>query len=419
MSRRSSIFRQKALDRLSSPEQLDQVIEVTAYRWWIALIALLSISVTALAWAYRGTIATTVGGTGLIVRQGRVLSVPVRSSGIVLSLDVRTGDHVSTGQAVATVAQESLFAELQAARQSLDEKRRQYESETVRHQEEIDLAMEALRSERENIGRAIKDFEDEAVLAQEQIPIVDTLFSKGLVTEQSTIAARREHARIKRSIADLHARIAQIDAEEFAQRSQIERTESDDALEIARLERTVEIMASNLSMAQTVTSPHSGQVLEIKVDRGAAVENGTPILTIQPDRDNLEALIYLSSREAKDIQVGMEVQLSPSHVRREEYGYIVGKVTFVADYPTTDVALMRNFQNEKLVATLLSGEPVTEARVELQTDPSTPSGFHWSSSSGPAAAISSGTFCDALVVVRRQAPITLLVPYLKNVVGLQ
>jgi len=36
---RPSIFRQAALDRLSSPEQLDRLMQVTLPTGWIALVA--------------------------------------------------------------------------------------------------------------------------------------------------------------------------------------------------------------------------------------------------------------------------------------------------------------------------------------------------------------------------------------------
>lgn len=420
MSRkRSNIFRKTALDHLSSPERLDQVVEVTGYGSWAALIALLGISCVALIWAFKGTVATTASGTGLIVRQGRVLVVPARSSGIVLSLELSAGDHVKVGQHVATVAQEKLFADLQSARQALAERRQEQSNNADLRREETELALQAQRVERDNIRRAIKDFKAEAALASDRIPVMDELFSKGLVTEQNTIEIRQEHARILRSISDLSAEATRIDAEGFALRSQLNRSLSEDALELADLERTITTMASDLSLAQTVVSPHRGRVLELQVDRGAAVSAGTPILTLQPEGDQLEALIYLPARDAKDVREGMEVQLSPTHIRREEFGFIVGRVVYVAEHPATDAALMRNFQNAKLVTALLSDGPVIEARVELMADHSTPTGFQWSSSSGPDAALSSGTFCDAFVVVRRQAPVTLFVPYLKSLAGLR
>ena len=45
-----------------------------------------------------------------------------------------------------------------------------------------------------------------------------------------------------------------------------------------------------------------------------------------------------------------------------------GKVVFVAEYPATAAAVMRNIQNEQLVQTLTGQGPVTEVRVALERD---------------------------------------------------
>src|SRR5207248_816160 len=109
----------------------------------------------------------------------------------------------------------------------------------------------------------------------------------------------------------------------------------------------------------------------------------------------------------------MRVQISPSTVRREEYGFMRGRVVYVSDYPATSAALMRNFQNEALVTALTSQGPVTEVRVEMATNSKTPSGFEWSSPQGPPSIITSGSLCSAEIVTREQRPIALLFPSLK------
>lgn len=45
----STIFRQSSLDRLSSPEQLDQLIRITSRRSWIALVAMVAVVLSAAA----------------------------------------------------------------------------------------------------------------------------------------------------------------------------------------------------------------------------------------------------------------------------------------------------------------------------------------------------------------------------------
>ncbi|MFL6291034.1 MAG: NHLP bacteriocin system secretion protein, partial [Thermoanaerobaculia bacterium] len=59
------IFRKVALERLSSPEQLDQLMQVTSPRGWLALGAFGTLLNTALGWAELGTIPTDATGEGI------------------------------------------------------------------------------------------------------------------------------------------------------------------------------------------------------------------------------------------------------------------------------------------------------------------------------------------------------------------
>ena len=114
----------------------------------------------------------------------------------------------------------------------------------------------------------------------------------------------------------------------------------------------------------------------------------------------------------------MPARISPSTVKREEFGYMWGKVVFVPDYPATVAAIMRNFQNEQLVQSLAGRGPVTEVRVALEPDATTVSGYRWSSPGGPPVKISAGTIAVAEIVTATRAPITLVVPILRQKLGL-
>ena len=60
------IFRQVALERLSSPEQLDQLIPITSSRGWLALAGLIAIIIAALVWSFVARLPTQVAGQGLL-----------------------------------------------------------------------------------------------------------------------------------------------------------------------------------------------------------------------------------------------------------------------------------------------------------------------------------------------------------------
>jgi HlyD family secretion protein len=248
--------------------------------------------------------------------------------------------------------------------------------------------------------------------------VAEQLLAKGLVTKQSTLAARQKLTTVQGQVETLKAQLKQYDAQEFSQQSAIQQAAAEMESRSLEMERNLASVEKELSMEETVVSPYGGEVIEVKVSPGGTVGQNTPILSIQPDLESLEVLIYLPSLQAKDAKIGMEVQISPSTVRREEFGYMRGSITYVASYPATPAALMRNFQNEALVTSLTSAGPVTELRVALERDPAAVSGFRWSSPNSPPVKISSGTLCDAEVVTQRQKPITLVIPLFKQKLGL-
>jgi pyruvate/2-oxoglutarate dehydrogenase complex dihydrolipoamide acyltransferase (E2) component len=97
----STIFRQSSLDRLSSPEQLDQLIRITSRRSWIALLALGAVVLSAVAWGLTGTVTTSVSEQGMFIRGGGLFAVETPSAGQVQSVSVGVGQQVNQGQTVA------------------------------------------------------------------------------------------------------------------------------------------------------------------------------------------------------------------------------------------------------------------------------------------------------------------------------
>ena len=55
-NKNESIFRQKSIDRISSPEQLHDYIKVSSPGAWLVLVAIIIFLVGALVWAVNGSI---------------------------------------------------------------------------------------------------------------------------------------------------------------------------------------------------------------------------------------------------------------------------------------------------------------------------------------------------------------------------
>ncbi len=97
------IFRQKALKRISSPDQLDKLVNVVPPRLWMALSALLLVATGVVIWSFVAKVPTTVSAIGYYLPEGglRKLAVPV--SGILTDISIADGQHLVAGEQVGTV----------------------------------------------------------------------------------------------------------------------------------------------------------------------------------------------------------------------------------------------------------------------------------------------------------------------------
>lgn len=277
-----SIFRQVALERLSSPDQLDQLMQVTDRRGWLALVALAALLLTATAWGVLGSISTKVMGEGLLIRSGGLRGVVSTYSGEVTEFHVAVGDVIQEGQVIAGLIQAG---------------------------------------------------------------------------------------------------------------------------------------PNEASQFRYVSSPHAGRVVEITLDEGRFVREGTRLLTLEQLDARLEAIVYIPLGEGKRVRPGMGVEIAPSTVRPEEYGFMLGIVRRVSPFPVTLDGMTRVLGAEDLARQFSQAGQPYEIAVDLLPDPNSYSGYRWSSP-GPDLSIESGTSCSAKIIVEQQRPISLVIPLVKRKLGI-
>jgi HlyD family secretion protein len=73
--------------------------------------------------------------------------------------------------------------------------------------------------------------------------------------------------------------------------------------------------------------------------------------------------------------------------------------------------------NADVVSSLMPSGAYIEVRAELEMDPATKSGYRWSSSRGPDMKITSGLTHATRVTIEGRAPITYLLPILRELTG--
>lgn len=73
---KKSIFRKKAMDRISSPEELDQYLTVTGPGVWFPLITVVILLIGALVWMTLGHVDVTMNVAVMAREDGIVCYIP-------------------------------------------------------------------------------------------------------------------------------------------------------------------------------------------------------------------------------------------------------------------------------------------------------------------------------------------------------
>lgn len=340
------LFRQAALDRLSSPDQIDRLVVVARPYDWSVLATLLALILIALAWGFFGSIATRVPGAGILINDGgQLFNATAAGDGTLIEMRVSPGDHVAKDQVLALISQDAIRHELANA---------------------------------------------EAILAER-------------IEEDAALRRRIEDARKTHN--------------EAAARDE-ERDLRDSRHELAEAERRRFDLRIELDQHSKVLSPTDGVVTEVKAAVGSRVTDSLPLVGIESGKPGLQLLLYVPPEHGKEIQSGMTVNIRPSTVKKEEYGTLLGKVAWVSDFPSTKLAMLATLQDDRLVQQFSAAGAPFALRIDLISDADGAGGYRWANGKGPPITLSSGTLADAEVVVRRQAPISLILPLFKKTVGL-
>ena len=167
----------------------------------------------------------------------------------------------------------------------------------------------------------------------------------------------------------------------------------------------------------SIRAPVSGRVTEVTAQVGAVLQPGESVLGIQTGDEGLDVLMFMTTVDGRRVEPGMRARVSPNTVRHVEYGYLTGVVESVSDFPASVDSMAAVLQNRELAESFAGrGTPYT-GRIVLTPDPTTASGFAWTSARGANVQVAAGTVARVEIEVERQAPITLVIPLIKEELG--
>ena len=411
-------FRTAALDKLTAPEQLDQIVKVTTPKAWIALIAIGVIIVIVTIWSVIGTIASRVNSTGIIITKGgQVIDASAPASGYLTRLHVTLGDYVTAGDVIGEIQ----LTEATERKTSAVEEVRQRQDELTRTQRQVSQERSVtdrnFRLSRKRLEDDLQVAENNIVTSKEKLEDYKQLFADQVVTRQALDNAQSNYDRAVQQRSQILNNLDNQEARELEQQANYTaRVQQAENLLVTGQRRLREIEAV-LEANSTVKAPISGQVTEIKVATGSLIGGGNPVVSVESGGDGLEVLAYIIASQGKTVKQDMDVLVDPSTVTKEEYGALKGKIRWVSEFPMTLEGVLATLQNRQLAQQFFVVGAPFEARIDLTPDEDSESGYAWTSKKGRTVSVSSGTQVIVEITTSRKAPITLVIPLLKKLLG--
>jgi HlyD family secretion protein len=415
----SKIYRQAAVERLNSPEHLNTAVSVTEPKGWLAVLLMAVIFCLILVWSITGSVYTRVSARGILIRSGGMLQVASMTSGQIQEIVAEVESDIKQGQVIARIYKPDLLNQIHNLKADIadaviaDRKLVEY------HRKNIAATRENYTVKRSNLRLQLENLEKRRRFFESRLEKEKVILERGLITPTEIDNTHNQLNSIIDEVNGIHLAMGEHEASILMMESKAEREMLESSTRLDELNRELRRMESTLRLQSVIESPHSGRVVEIRVRAGDVVGEGTPILTLEDPEQKMEALLYVHPADGKKIRTGMEIDISPTTVRTEEYGSILGLVTFVSKYPASPELMHQVIPNKALLEELLAEGAPLEIHADLIPDHTTPSGYKWTSSTGPKIQVQSGTMLQGSARVQDRRPITLVLPYLKKILGVQ
>lgn len=445
-------FRQKSLERLSSPERLDQLLKVVDRRSWLPLATLGVLIAAIVFWSIFGEVPVYIEGRGILIRPRSIVELSAPGSGYIEELTIAVGDEVERGDVLARIArpdlekrlelQEDKRRELTALRQTVEILRIEAGGLDGR---EVDGHVNAVRA----LALSIKDKEIQALQEERSQLAVELresrqlreararrhathvkLKAEGMISEQQLLEDEElwldSVARVSRLEAQSRAlRTRELEIEEryldrLRRIADFKLEMQDYQQQIAEVDREIAQIEVALVEEAQILAEYSGRILELNAFSGQFVGPGARLGSMELRRATgpLEGLLYFTVRQGKRLRIDTRprVLITPDTVERQRFGGLEGTVRRISRFPVSLAEVESQIGNREVAEALLMDGYRVQVLADL-TPAEQPGQYVWSSAKDPDVELSVGTTTTARIAVERRPPITFVLPFLKKMMG--
>ena len=156
-----------------------------------------------------------------------------------------------------------------------------------------------------------------------------------------------------------------------------------------------------------LTSTVEGTVISTKVDN-EPFEAFEPIISVisgnEAQTQRTMLIAYIDNAGQRDLREGMGAQVWPEDEKRDEIGYVRGRVMRIDRYPVSATEVRQTLKNEEMASRLLeSGHMMYQVNIELMRSEQNPTLYDWSFGQPDDVSMNVGTYCSVLSETRRRS----------------
>ena len=156
-----------------------------------------------------------------------------------------------------------------------------------------------------------------------------------------------------------------------------------------------------------LTSTVEGTVISTKVDN-EPFEAFEPIISVisgnEAQTQRTMLIAYIDNAGQRDLREGMGAQVWPEDEKRDEIGYVRGRVMRIDRYPVSANEVRQTLKNEEMASRLLeSGHMMYQVNIELMRSEQNPTLYDWSFGQPEDVSMNVGTYCSVLSETRRRS----------------
>ncbi len=333
-----SVFRKSALDKLSSPEQLDKLIRMTSARSWMILAFFILIIASTLLWSITGNIPTKIQALGIIMSNNGTDSILSTLDGVISDVTIKKDDYVHVGDVIARISQSNYVEQVATVEAQIAE-------------------IQGYTLDSPNVKTQMTQDVIDLYNIKSQITDIDKQIEKMKLSDP--------HSPIAESEAVFNGEVNYLIFRKNSLKESFNVTKSAKLDTLSKQSSQLKNTIANSDIVSTV----EGQVLSVDVTKGNIVQRGLEIAKTQKsdsDVNGTGVVFYVALEQGKKLIQGMQINVYPTTVNRQEYGHMQAVITNVSDYAVSVDDMRKKLGNDELINKFLQAGVLVEVDAIIQ-----------------------------------------------------